>query len=162
MDRRTVLASIGVLWTVGIGGCSQLRPGDSTGDLPAGTLQFENRDALPHTIGFSIGDVGTDVETTADGHDVTGETAVPHQQRRMTAASSVAPGETQTFDEIFTEPAYYLVEFTLDGTPPDDTARAVYNPAPDGGYNTLTGRVDSTGSFTWLVSATDDPGPVDD
>lgn len=155
MNRRTLLTSVGAIGVSGLAGCSQFR----NGDVPAGSLQFENRDDLPHNIGVSVVDVGAEDETTADGYSVSGNVTIPPQQRTLTASSSVAPGETQTFEDIFTEAVNYLVEFTLDGTTPEKGGRVPFNPSPSGGqYNSIVGVVDSSGDVSWVIHATDNAG----
>lgn len=155
MNRRTVLTSLGAFGVAGLAGCSQFR--DS--DIPAGSLQFENRDNLPHNIGMSVVNIGAESETAADGYSVSGNVTVPQTQQTLTASSSIGPSETQTFENIFTESVYYLVEFTFDGTTPDEGGRVPFNPSPSvGEYYTISGVVSSSGEFSWVNSATDNAG----
>lgn len=156
MKRRTLLTSLSALHVSSLAGCS----GFLNDDIPAGSLQFENRDDLPHVIGMSVVDVGAEPETDSDGYSVSGDVTVPPQQRELTASSSVAPGETQTFKNIFTESVYYLVEFTLDGTAPETGGRIPFNPSPsEREYdNVLGGVVYASGEFSWRVSSTDNAG----
>ncbi|TMT77889.1 hypothetical protein E2L06_17930 [Haloterrigena sp. H1] len=155
MNRRTLLTTLGVLSVSGFAGCSQFR----NDDAPAGSLQFENRDNFPHNIGISLIDIGAESETTADGYTVSGNVTVPPQQRTLTATSSMDPGETQTFENIFTESVYYLVEFTLDSTTPGENSRVPFNPSPsEREYYTVAGVVDSFGEISRVVRATDNPG----
>ncbi|WP_440992268.1 hypothetical protein [Haloarchaeobius baliensis] len=156
MNRRSLLTSLGTLGVTGVAGCSGLLDED----VPAGSLRFENRDSLPHVIGMSVVDVGSDSETGSDGYDVTGEVTVRPGQRELTASQSVAPGETRTFRDVFTESVYYLVEFTLDGEHPEDGGTIPFNPSPpDREYdNVLGGVVYASGEFSWQVSSTDNPG----
>lgn len=156
VNRRALLTSFSVLGVSSLAGCSNLQ----NDDIPAGSLQFENQDNLPHIIGISVVDVGTEAETDSDGYSVSGDVTVPPQQRELTASSSVTPGETQTFRNIFTESVYYLVEFTLDGNLPETGGRVPFNPSPsDREYdNVLGGVVYAPGEFSWEVSSTDNTG----
>ncbi|ERG97767.1 MAG: hypothetical protein J07HQX50_01795 [Haloquadratum sp. J07HQX50] len=156
MNRRALLASLSSLGLVGIAGCSSLQQDD----IPAGSLQFENQDDLPHVIGMSVIDIGTEAETDADRYSISGNVTVRPQQRELTASSSIAPGETQTFRNVFTESVYYLVEFTLDGDLPETGGRVPFNPSPpDREYdNVLRGVVYPSGEFSWEVSTTDNAG----
>ena len=156
MNRRALLASFSAFGVSGLAGCSSLQ----NDDIPAGSHQFENQDNLPHIIGISVVDIGTEAETDSDGYSVSGDVTVPPQQRELTASSSVAPGETQTFRNIFTDSIYYLVEFTLDGTRPETGGRVPFNPSPsDREYdNVLGGIVYESGELSWKVSTTDNAG----
>ena len=156
MHRRALLASLSALSMSGLAGCASFQ----NDDIPAGSLQFENQDNLPHVIGISVIDIGTESETDSDGYSVSGEVTAPPQQRELTASSSVAPGETQTFRNIFTESVYYLVEFTLDGSVPETGGRIPFNPSPSNRKydNVLGGVVFASGEFSWEVSSTDNAG----
>lgn len=156
MNRRALLASVSVLSVSGLAGCASFQ----NDDIPAGSLQFENQDNLPHVIGISVVDVGTEAETDSDGYSVSGDVTVPPEQRELTASSSVPPGETQTFRHIFTDSVYYLVEFTLDGNRPETGGRVPFNPSPANGKadHILGGVVYASGEFSWKVSATENAG----
>ncbi|QLK26656.1 hypothetical protein HYG81_03295 [Natrinema zhouii] len=156
MNRRIFLTSLGTLGVSGLAGCSQFL----NGDIPAGSLQFENRSNLPHTIGISVVDVGAESETTADGYSVSGNVTVPSPQRTLTASASVAPDETKTFENIFTESVYYLIEFTLDGTTPDTGEPVPYNPSLSGGQHhaIIMGVVYESGEFSYVNRSTDNAG----
>jgi len=156
MDRRTFLTSLGTLGVSGLAGCSQFL----NGDVPAGSLQFENQSDLPHIIGISVVDVGAESESAADGYSVSGNVTVPPQQQTLTASASVAPGETKTFENIFTESVYYLVEFTLDGTTPDTGGPVPYNPSPSGRQHhaIIMGVVYPSGEFSYVNRSTDNAG----
>ncbi|WP_156184139.1 hypothetical protein [Halostagnicola sp. A56] len=156
MNRRPFLTSLGTLGVSCLAGCSQFR----NGDIPAGSLQFENRSDLPHTVGISVVDVGTESETTADGYSVSGDVTVPPKQRTLTASTSVAPGETKTFENVFTESVYYLTEFTIDGTTPDTGGPVPYNPSPPGRqyYAIIMGVVYTSGEFSYVNRSTDNAG----
>lgn len=151
--------SLGTLAASGLAGCSGL----SGGDVPAGSLRFENRGSLPHVVGMSVVAVGAESETDQDGYGVSGDVTVPPRQRTLTASSSVSPDETQTFERVFTEAVYYLVEFTVDGTPPETGGRVPFNPSPPGRENdrVLKGVVYSSGEFSWVVSSTENAGGFD-
>lgn len=156
--RRAVLASLGTVAAGGLAGCA--RP--DSGDLPAGSLQFQNNHDLPHAITVAVTDVGTD--TGDDPGAVTGDPIVPAAQRSLTASASVDPGGSETYERVFTEPVWYVVEFTVDGRPPREDARTtVYHPVPPGKETgrTLTGRVYESGEFSWVVSSTENRGGFD-
>ncbi|WP_458208870.1 hypothetical protein [Haladaptatus sp. NG-SE-30] len=156
MNRRALLTSLSALGISGVAGCSSVL----NDDIPAGSLQFENQDSLPHIIGMSVVDVGAESGTDSDGYSVSGDVTVRPQQRELTASSSVAPGETQTFKHIFTESVYYLVEFTLDGAVPETSGQIPFNPSPSSreNYNVLGGVVFPSGEFSWQVSSTENAG----
>lgn len=156
MNRRALLTSLSSLGLVGLAGCSGLQQDH----IPAGSLQLENQDDLPHVIGMSVIDIGIEAETDTNGYSVSGEATVRPQQRELTTSSSTAPGETQTFQNVFTESVYYLIEFTLDGDIPETGGRVPFNPSPpDREYdNFLGGVVYASGEFSWEVSATDNAG----
>ena len=159
MNRRHFLTSLSAVSVIGFAGCSDVL----NDDIPAGSLQFENQDDLPHVIGISVIDVGAEPRSEPDRYSVSGDVSVPPQQRALAASSSVAPGETQTFKNIFTESVYYLVEFTLDGTTPETGGRIPFNPSPsDREYdNVLGGVVYTSGEFSYQVSSTDNAGRFD-
>ena len=156
MNRRALLTSFGTLGVSGLAGCSTLL----NDDVPAGSLQFENRDTLPHVIGMAVVDVGAEPESSPGGYSVSGNVTVPPQQRKLTASSSVAPGQTQTFEDVFTESVYYLIEFTLDGTTPETGGRVPFNPSPSGREydNVIRGVVYASGDFSYVSSSTDSSG----
>jgi len=154
VNRRALLASLSAIGMSGLAGCSVFQ----SDDIPAGSLQFKNQDNLPHVIGLSVVDTGTDAETDSDGYSVSGNVTVRPQQRELTASSSVAPGETQTFRNIFTESVYYLVEFTIDGTLPETGGRVPFNPSTREYDNVLEGVVYAAGEFSWKISTTDNAG----
>ncbi|WP_181686320.1 hypothetical protein [Halorhabdus salina] len=82
----------------------------------------------------------------------------------MTAATTVTPGDSQTYDGIFTESAWYEIEFTLDGELLDKSLGTTrFNPAAvvGGSYEYLTGHVYESGEFSWEVRTTDTAGPFD-
>lgn len=156
MNRRALLASLSSVGLVALAGCSSFQ----RDDIPAGSFQLENQDDLPHVIGMSVIDVGAEAETDAGGYSVSGDVTVRPQQRELTASSSVAPGETQTFRDVFTESVYYLVEFTVDDDRPETGGRVPFTPSPpDRAYNNvLRGVVYASGEFSWEVRATDNAG----
>lgn len=152
-SRRSVLASLGI---VALAGCGFR----SDGGPPAGSLRFVNEHELPHAISMQVTGVGA-----TPGHgpsDVQGTVTVPPAQRDLSASTVVRPGETQTYEAIFTEAAWYGVAFHLDGQLPADNAGEVkYYPAPrdDERGHVLVGKVYRSGEFSWVVSATENPGP---
>ena len=156
MDRRRVLASVGTVTVGSLAGCGTV--GEQS--PPAGSLRFENDHSLPHSVRCEVTGVGT---TPGEGAgDVTGTATVPAPQRDLTASTTVAPGESQTYERVFTEPVWYGVQFTLDGERPADNAGTTrFNPAAaDGGtWELLVGHVYESGEFSWEVHATDDAGP---
>ena len=158
INRRSLLASVGTVAAAGLAGCG-LR--GNVGP-PAGSLQFVNEHAVPHAISMRV--VGVGAEPGHGPDEVEGDVLVPPSQRTLTASTTVQPGETQTYESVFTEDAWYGVEFTLDGIRPADNAGQVkFNPAPTGGEtgSVLVGKVYASGEFSWVVSATEDPGSFD-
>ena len=159
MNRRALLAALGTASVTSLAGCSAVL----ADHVPAGTLRFENRHQLPHIIGVAVTRVGAEPVTTEEGYDVRGDVMVSEAQRNIRASASVAPGETQTFKAVFTEPVTYLVEFTVDGTVPENAGRYPFSPVTDDRdhYNYLQGVVYESGDFSWVVSSTDASGPFD-
>lgn len=156
--RRSYLASLGAATVGGLAGCAPL--GDRS--PPAGSLRFDNDHTLPHAIRLEVTGVGADPGEGAGG--VTGEVIAPPTQRNLTASTVVEPGETATYESVFTEDAWYGVQFWVDGDIPDDNAGMTrFNPAAaDGGtWEFLTGHVYASGDFSWGVSSTDDAGDFD-
>jgi hypothetical protein len=152
-SRRSVVAALG---TLALAGCADLGGSE---DPPAGTLRFVNDDDLPHAVSVRVLDVGT-APGEAPGA-VTGDPTVEPAQRTLTASTVLEPDESRTYRAVFTNRVWYGVEFALDGEVPDQGGRLEYHPAPgdDAPGETLTARVLPGGEFTWVVSATDDPGP---
>jgi hypothetical protein len=144
---------------VGISGLAGWIDLDGTA-IPAGSLQFANQDELPHIIGISVVDVGTETERDADGYSVSGEVDIRPQQAKLTASSSVAPGETQVFRNVFTESVYYLVEFTLGNGGSETGVHVPFHPSPsDREYdNVLRGVVNASGQLAWKIETTDNSG----
>ncbi len=159
MNRRALLTALGTASAVSFAGCSRIR-GES---IPAGTLRFENHHELPHIISVAVSAVGAEPVTTGEGYDVRGDVTIPKTQRNLRASASVAPGETQTFEAVFTEPVVYLVEFTIDGTAPENGGRVPLSPVPDDRdyYNYVQGIVDEAGDFSWVSTTTNASGPFD-
>jgi len=158
--RRTYLAIAGAALGGALAGCTALT--NDTDDVPAGSLRFVNDHDVPHEITLRVVDVGT---APADGGPgVAGDPAVPGPQRTLTASTVARPDEPQTYDAVFTEDAWYEVKFTMDGDQPENNGgHTAFNPAPsdDDRASYLGGHVHQDGTFTWRVSATDDPGPFD-
>lgn len=157
-SRRSLLASLGTVTVAGLAGCSLGR----NDRPPAGGLQFVNDHDLPHAVSMRVTGVGTE---PGDGpSEVRGDPVVPQPQRQLSASTVVQPGETQTYETIFTEEVVYGVEFTLDGELPEDNAGQItFTPAPDDGERGyfLGGKVYQSGEFSWVVSSTGNPGPFD-
>jgi hypothetical protein len=157
-DRRTVLASLGTALAGGLAGC-----GSVGGDSPsAGSLRFQNDHDLPHSIRIEVTGVGT--EPGDDPGSVTGTVTAPPAQRGLTATTTIGPGESETYESVFTERAWYGVRFTLDGDDPEnDAGRTAFNPAPAGeeAWRFLGGRVFESGDFSWGISSTENPGTFD-
>lgn len=155
-SRRSVLASVGAIAIGGIAGCST---SEST-ETPAGSLRFKNDHDVPHSITIRVTGVGS---TPGDRPgDVEGEPIVPSSQRTLTASTVVDPGGTQTYEAVFTEPVWYAVKFTVDGQElSEDAGLVTFHPAPSGDERGtfLTGRVYESGTFSWVVTATDNRGP---
>lgn len=153
--RRTYLATLGAAAVGGLAGCDT-GPSD---EPPAGSLRLENRDSVPHTLTMRVTDVGTGPGGEPDA--VVGDPTVLESQRDRTAATALEPGESNTYEGVFTESVWYVVEFTLDGRAPvDDAGVTTYHPAPpdrDGG-SILAGRVADGGEFSWVISSTGNLG----
>lgn len=155
MNRRDVLASTGIIALGGLAGCSSYR----TESTPAGSLRFANQDEVPHSISIRVTDVGS--SKGDDPTEVEGDPIVPATQRELTASTVVEPGESKTYEEVFTEPVWYAVRFSVDGRVPNDDLGAVaWTPTPSGvdRGNVLSGEVYRSGEFSWVVSRTEDLG----
>lgn len=154
-NRRWFLASVGAVSIGSFAGCAMF----SEQSPPAGSLRFENDHHLPHLIRLEVTDVGSEPGTGADG--VTGTVTVPASQRNVTTATTVRPDSSQTFESVFTESAWYSVQFTIDGElPGDNSGTTRFNPAADDGGSDefLTGHVYESGEFSWEVRTSDDAG----
>ena len=154
-ERRSLLATLGTVAVSSVAGCASLwsnRP-------PAGSLRFVNEHSVPHSISMRVTGVGS---SPGDGPgEVEGDPIVPPTQRRLSASAVAKPGETQTYEGVFTEPAWYAVQFTLDGKKPgNNSGVVVWSPASiDGGsWEFLTGKVYNSGEFSWVVSSTQHSG----
>lgn len=154
--RRSVLASTG-LAAAALAGCSAL---DDT-RAPAGSLQFVNDHHLPHSLRLRVTDVGTRPGDEQNG--VAGDPIVEPGQRDLVASVALEPGASKTYEGAFTDPVWYAVEFTVDGSVPERGGHTIFNPAPEDREQArfLGGRVDRSGEFTWVVSATRDFGDFD-
>lgn len=156
LSRRSLLASIGAATAGGLSGCASL----SDRSAPAGSLRFVNAHELPHSIRVEVTGVGADPGEGPGA--VTGDVIVPPAQRELTASTVVAPGERETYESVFTESAWYGIQFELDGELPENDAGAtVFNPAADGEWRILVGRIYESGELSWVVSSTDNPGNFD-
>ncbi|WP_254824061.1 hypothetical protein [Haloglomus halophilum] len=159
-SRRRFLAALGTTATATLAGCSALT--GSGDDPPAGSLRFENRHSVPHSIRVEVAGVGT---APGDGQgEVQGEPDPPvrESQRTLTATGAVDPEETALYERVFTAPVWYAVRFRLDGKRLEDGAGTVaFGPAPgdDERGSFLGAEVSETGEFTWVVTSTGNPGP---
>lgn len=118
-----------------------------------------NDHTLPHSIRIEVTGVGG--SPGGEAGEVTGDVVAPATQRNLTASTTVDPTDSETYESIFTQPVWYGVQFLRDGEAPDDTAgTTVFNPSDvDGGsWGILTGKIDKSGEFSWVVSTTDNPG----
>jgi hypothetical protein len=158
LDRRTLLTAAGSVSLGSLAGCTDLL----SRSPPAGSLRFENDHDLPHTIRLEVTGVGAE---PSDGPgEVTGDVTVPPAQRTLTASTTVEPGESETYEGVFTEPVWYGVQFTLDGDVPDnDSGTTVFNPVGNAGdsWTLLGGQVSGAGDFSWVISSTENSGRFD-
>jgi hypothetical protein len=155
MYRRGLLAAAGALTVGSLAGC-EFPAGQS---VPAGSLRFENKHNLPHSLRVEVTGVGD--ATGDEPGEVTGDVIAPPSQGRLTASGTVDPAESETYDSDFTEPVWYAIQFGLDGgILPDNSGTTVFNPAQAAGgtWEFVTGRVDESGEFSWVVSTTENPG----
>ncbi|MFC4553067.1 MULTISPECIES: hypothetical protein [Halorussus] len=154
-NRRLLLTSLGSVAVGSLAGCT----GVTSDELPAGSLRFENEHELPHVIAMRVTDIGSG---PGDGPGaVVGHPSVVPAQRNLSASASVEPGESKTYEGVFTEPVWYAVQFTVDGRKPhEETCATVFHPAPanekDGTF--LSGKVYDSGEFSWVVSSTENEG----
>ncbi|GAA0645699.1 hypothetical protein [Salarchaeum japonicum] len=147
-SRRRFLATVGVGLTGSVAGCTS---GDD--DYPAGTLRFANNHDLPHSLSLRVTDVGarpTDMNRSVDGY-----ASVPPSQRNITTATTLQPGDEQTYRSVFTEPAWYAIEFSLDGRVLDGSrGHLAFNPIPNEASEEtryLTASVTNAGEFSWGI-----------
>lgn len=154
-SRRSFLATLGTASLTTLAGCG------ITGSEkpPAGSLRFTNDHTLPHAVSMTVTGIGS---RPGDGpNEVEGDPAVPPAQRELAASTVVQPGNSQTFEEIFTYDVWYGVRFTLDGAAPENNAGLVkFHPAPsdDERGSFLSGKVYESGEFSWVVTTTSDSG----
>lgn len=157
-NRRTFLAALATGTLVSLTGCAS----SVDESPPAGSLRFVNNHNLPHSIRIEVTGVGaTPGEEPGKVRD---DVIAPPMQRHLTASTTVGPEDSETYENIFTEPVWYGVQFLLDGAVPDDNAgTTVFNPADaDGGsWEVLTGKIYESGEFSWVISTTDDAGQFD-
>ncbi|MFC7135394.1 MULTISPECIES: hypothetical protein [Salinibaculum] len=155
--RRGFLASLGTAGLAGVAGCTAF----GSDDIPAGSLQFVNEDVLSHEFTMQVVAVGTEYDR--DAREVVGDPAVSRviAERRTTAVLDA--NTTRTYEDVFSEPVWYTVQFTFDGEVPENGGQVSFHPAPeDDGRGTYLGaKVFEYGEVTWVVSATDNAGPFD-
>ncbi|MCG1003115.1 MULTISPECIES: hypothetical protein [Halobacterium] len=160
IDRRAFLAAAGTTALGGLAGCSWRQ----SSETPAGTLTFENRDDLPHSITMRVTDVGT-APADEDPYSVTGEAAVRPEQRTLSASVTLDPGESVSYESVFTERVWYAVRFTVDGQPvaSETSGRVAYTPFEDEDTpgRALEGVVGGGGEFSWSIHYTDNTGPFE-
>jgi hypothetical protein len=152
--RRDLITSLGTVGLVSLAGCSTF----GSEDIPAGSLQFVNEDVLSHEFTMQVTNVGTEYDQEAG--QVVGDPAVPRALRERRTTAILAAGSTRTYEDIFTEPIWYTIQFTVDGEVPDPGGQVSVHPAPNGDdRGTYVGaKVFEYGEFTWVVTATDNPG----
>jgi hypothetical protein len=158
LDRRTLLTAAGALSLGSLAGCTDL----FNRSPAAGSLRLENDHDLPHAIRLEVTGVGA--EPGEGAGEVTGDVTVPPAQRTLTASTTVEPGESETYEGVFTEPVWYGVQFTLDGAVPDnDSGTTVFNPVGNAGdsWTLLGGQISGSGDFSWVISSTENPGQFD-
>jgi len=157
MNRRTFLTAVGVGAGSGFAGCATV----SDDEPPAGSLQFTNRDSLPHAVQLAVTDVGSELDS--ETRTVAGEITVPAPQRNLTATEQLPPEEATTYTGVFTEPIWYAVECTVDGhqtSDRDGVSQAMFHPAPpEREYvNYLQARIRDSGRVELAVVTTDTTG----
>lgn len=158
LTRRSVLATVWAVTAGGLAGCGAL----SDRSPPAGSLRFVNDHDLPHSIRLAVTDVGA--EPGSEPGEVAGDAVAPPMQRNLTVTEQLSPNESTLYEDVFTEPIYYGVQFFLDGSAPEDTGGPVaFNPSESGGENgaLLGGRVDRSGELSWVISSADNSGRFD-
>jgi hypothetical protein len=158
LSRRTLLRTAAAGAIGSLAGCTDLLDRSP----PAGSLRFENNDNLPHAIRVEVTDVGAE---PGDGPgEVTGDATAPPTQRNLTAATTLEPGDSETYESVFTEPVWYGVQFTLDGdVPENDSGTTAFNPVETAGetWNVLGSEVYESGEFSWVISSTENSGRFD-
>lgn len=154
-NRRLLLASLGSVAVGSLAGCA----GVTSDEPPAGSLRFENEHELPHVIAMRVADVGSGPGNGPGA--VVGRPSVIPAQRNLSASASVEPGESKTYERVFTESVWYAVQFTVDGRKPhDNTGATAFHPAPSNGKDGtfLSGKIHDSGEFSWVVSSTENEG----
>lgn len=125
--RRALLVTLGTAGTACVAGCSA-PPAD---EIPAGGLQFVNKDVLPHELRMQVTAVG--IKYDRDTRLAVGDQPVPRAivERRTTA---VVDAETsQTYEHISVEPVWYIVQFSIDGEVPEHGSPVRFHPPPNDG-----------------------------
>lgn len=162
--RRWFLRGVGATVTSAfVAGCSLTRETGTAENPPAGSLEFHNRDSVPHEISVEVLNVGDSVGNRENGHSTvigTPEVVVP--QRDLTATVVLEPGQKRLYESVFQSQVWHDVRFTVDDKyPGEDLARTVYNPAQPGDVDTgqiLGGDVSTGGELSWYITVTEDRG----
>lgn len=155
--RRSLLVTLGA--AIGsLSGCTT----DQSDNPPAGSLRFVNEHTVPHSVTMRTTGVGS--EPGDEPGAVRGNPIVPPAQRDLTASTTIEPDETQTYENVFTGDVWYAVRFTVDGEMPEhDGGATTFSPAPSDGESgtILSGRISSSGEFSWVISSTENSGSFD-
>lgn len=158
MNRRDVLTALVPSAMSSLTGCSFVQS-ERPKTPPTGSLRFENKADLPHSITLQVTAVGN--RPGGRPGSVQGNVTARPTQRTLTASYSLAPGEHQTYTSVFTEPVWYAVQFTVDGIKPvNGGGNMTYNPVPPGreGGCFLSGIVSAANEFMWVVTTTKNVG----
>lgn len=125
MSRRALRSSLGVPG----GSCLAGRSTTVDEEPSAGSVRFSNRHDLPHVVGFTVTDIGTEIARSSESSLVTGDTrlSLPVHARNPTTSVSIGPDETMLYTDVFSEGTqevvYYAVEVSVDGTGPEAGGR---------------------------------------
>lgn len=160
ITRRSFLATLGTAGVAGVAGCNAF----GSEDVPAGALQVVNRDTLPHEIAMEVADVGAEYDE--ETREVVGDPIVPQPLRERQMTVVLDAQTTRTYEDIFTEPVWYTVRFTIDGEAvPNSDGTVSFYPGPRedstvaGEY--LRAGVHENGEQMLHLSGTDNSGPFD-
>ncbi|QLD88585.1 hypothetical protein HWV07_05875 [Natronomonas salina] len=163
MNRRALLSSLGALTVSGLSGCSSSEEEEE--QPPAGSVRFSNRHDLPHVVGFTITNIGTEIDHSSDDSVVTGDTrlSLPIHKKDLSTSVSIAPDETSLYPGAFSKRAsdalYYAVEFSLDGSVPERGEPIPFSPAPsDDERCFLEVSIGASGSLSPGITKTENEG----